>query len=94
MALYVYRCDVCGEDLEVARPMDRRDEAPDCPECGQPMRRVPQAPAHRWVGKGGSEVRAPSKGWDWPEGKPFDHAEFYRRNPKAPPRHSPKGAAA
>ena len=83
MALYVYRCDQCGVDVEEFRTMDHRDDAPHCETCGEPMRRVPQAPPHRWVSPTGVELRKPGSEWNWPAGKPYNHAEFLALNPKS-----------
>lgn len=85
MALYVYRCDACGTEAEEFRAMDRRDEAPACASCGEPMRRVQQPVAHRWVSRTGASLRAPGREWNWPDGKAFDAAEFAQRNPSATP---------
>ena len=81
MALYVYRCEGCGNESEEFRPMERRDDAPVC-ECGQHMRRVQQPTPHRWVATNGQSVRAPGSEWDWPDGKPFEPNEFAARNPR------------
>ncbi len=34
MPMYEYRCETCGEEFTLMRPMAERDKAPDCPECG------------------------------------------------------------
>lgn len=83
MALYVYVCEHCGTMAEEFRPMERRDDAPVCALCGETMRRKQQPTPHRWMARNGVEIRAPGSEWDWPDGKPFDHAEFVKRNPKA-----------
>jgi len=81
MALYVYRCEECGAEAEEFRPMEKRDDgAPLCDVCHVPMYRVPQATPHRWT-KNGTNLRAPGREWDWPDGKPFEPREFVARNP-------------
>lgn len=52
MPLYEYTCDSCKRKLEAHRTMDNRDNAPACPKCSQPMRRLMTAGmATLWAGK-------------------------------------------
>ena len=83
MALYVYRCEECGAEVEEFRAMDKRDDGtPLCSTCSVPMYRVQQPTPHRWT-KNGANLRAPGKEWNWPEGKPFEPREFVERNPSS-----------
>ena len=40
MALYEYRCDPCGNEFEVSRPMSQASEPAQCPKCGSPARKL------------------------------------------------------
>lgn len=53
MAVYVYRCKVCGEVLEVDRPISEYNAPPPrCSRCGSETVRVFTAPFIRFVGPG------------------------------------------
>lgn len=40
MPLYSYRCDTCGSNLAARRSVEDRNDAPPCPVCESPTRRV------------------------------------------------------
>jgi putative FmdB family regulatory protein len=44
MPMYDYRCDGCGREFELQRPVAQRDDA-ECPHCrGRKVRRLVRAP--------------------------------------------------
>lgn len=45
MPTYTYRCDYCDREHQFLRPINRRDDPAQCPECGLPMDRALDAPA-------------------------------------------------
>ena len=47
MILYEYRCKACRARFTARRPMARRDEPADCPDCGGPGLRVISVP-QKW----------------------------------------------
>ena len=52
MAIYQFRCDVCGEKTEVGMSMSdvlaHLDSEVKCDKCGNVMRRVFSAPGIQW----------------------------------------------
>ena len=40
MALYEYRCDSCGHEFELSRPMSQAAEPAQCPQCGSQARKL------------------------------------------------------
>ena len=49
MAIYIYKCPVCGEEEKVIQSI--KDGSRPL-HCGQPMERVPQAPSLHFKGEG------------------------------------------
>jgi putative FmdB family regulatory protein len=61
MPLYEYECTSCGERTEV---IQRLSDPPleECPECGQPVRKLISAPAFQFKGSGWYVTDYASKG--------------------------------
>lgn len=59
MPLYPYRCDHCGLEFEVSRPMSKASDPANCPMDGEPGVRIFTAP-----------VRLTSRGQDAPPAPP------------------------
>jgi len=51
MPIYEYRCDACGEYLEVIRKTGDKKPQP-CPKCRAEMRKVLSSPAIQFKGSG------------------------------------------
>ncbi len=50
MPTYGYVC-TCGVEIDAVRPVDQRDDLPQCPGCQQEMRRSLAAPLFRFAGR-------------------------------------------
>lgn len=58
MARYDFRCDACNEDTEVESPMlELYEHWPNCPKCGETMRRVWVALRTIWKTSGSTGVK-------------------------------------
>ena len=58
MALYEYRCSICGEEFEQRKPMSEADSPAQCPACGKEARRLPSV----FASKEGYTLRVPKSG--------------------------------
>lgn len=58
MPFYPYRCDDCGRNFEIKKPMSECSSVEICPDCSQIIRRTYTAVNFTW-GLGG---------WDYSEG--------------------------
>ena len=43
MPIYEYGCIKCGWVIDIAQSIDKRDEAPKCGDCDEPMKRIVSA---------------------------------------------------
>jgi putative FmdB family regulatory protein len=51
MPIYEYRCDACGERLEVLLRTNAKAQQ-KCPKCGSKLRKLPSSPAIQFKGSG------------------------------------------
>ena len=51
MPIYIYLCDKCEDNKEIARGMDDNDPQA-CPDCGAPIKRVYSVGGIQFKGKG------------------------------------------
>lgn len=58
MALYEYRCDGCGAEFEMTRPMSEADTSADCPNCQRQARRLPSV----FASNQGTTLQVPASG--------------------------------
>lgn len=50
MALYVYRCDTCGNEIEQICSVEHRDDPVLCDACGRPrLRIISPSVTWRWI---------------------------------------------
>lgn len=52
MPVYEFKCEMCGERVELKLPVDRAGEVQLCPKCGSVLKRVFSLGGIRFVGKG------------------------------------------